>query len=170
MHYFAYGSNLWYPRMRQRVGPLPRPRVATLDGYGLRWHKRSRDGSGKCDIVPSPGNVVHGAIYELAPAQLATLDDIEGVGNGYRRDDTLVAMCDESRVRVVAYVAEWAFVDDSLVPYDWYRDIVVAGARALGFPAEYISTMERQRVTEDPVRARALTERAVLERTASTGA
>lgn len=41
--YFAYGSNLWLPRLRHRVPGVEPVGVAHLGGFGLRWHKRSRE-------------------------------------------------------------------------------------------------------------------------------
>ncbi len=162
MYYFAYGSNLLYARMTQRVGPLAPPRVAMLDGYELRWHKRSQDGSGKCDIVPASGGVVHGAVYLLDDAQLTTLDVIEGVGHGYRRDASLAVHCDGDELAVVAYIAEAAFIDPTLQPYEWYHEIVVAGASALALPARYVDSLRSVRPVPDPDVSRAARERAIL--------
>lgn len=47
---FAYGSNMLVARLTERV-PSARPiGIGQLKGHVLRWHKRSKDGSGKCDI------------------------------------------------------------------------------------------------------------------------
>lgn len=54
--YFAYGSNMLFARIRERVFSVKRIGVAALRGYKLRWHKVSVDGSGKCNVVPSGDN------------------------------------------------------------------------------------------------------------------
>lgn len=144
MLYFAYGSNLWRPRLERRVGRLPPPKVGRLRDYALRWHKRSEDGSGKCNIVASTGDVTYGALYQLSSRQMEILDAIEGVGAGYLRDDTLGIDCDESVVTAAAYVAETTYIDERLQPYAWYRDLVIAGANDLGFPASYIDRLQQQ--------------------------
>ena len=165
MYYFAYGSNLLHARMTRRVGPLAPPRAATLGGYELRWHKRSQDGSGKCDIIPSPGGVVHGGVYPLDDAQLATLDGIEGVGHGYRRDGSLAVHSEGEELAIVAYIAEAAFIDPALRPYEWYHEIVVAGASALALPARYVQSLRAMRPVPDPDVRRAARERAILATT-----
>jgi len=40
------------------------------------------------------------------------------------------------------YVAQSTHIDSSLVPYHWYKNLVLAGARYHGFPAEYIAAIE----------------------------
>lgn len=53
--YFAYGSNMSSARLRARV-PSCRPiGIAFLPGHELRFHKRSKDGSGKCDAFQVEG-------------------------------------------------------------------------------------------------------------------
>lgn len=52
--YFAYGSNLCLPRLRSRVPSVALVGTAVLSGYELRWHKRSTDTSGKCDVIAAP--------------------------------------------------------------------------------------------------------------------
>ena len=47
--YFAYGSNLHPERLRERVPSAESLGVARLEAHVLRFHKRGRDGSGKCD-------------------------------------------------------------------------------------------------------------------------
>ena len=47
---FAYGSNMLTARLRERVSSAAAVGIGRLPGHVLKWHKRSRDGSGKCDI------------------------------------------------------------------------------------------------------------------------
>ena len=37
-----------------------------LKDHGLRFHKKSTDGSGKCDIIEIRGETVHGVLFEMA--------------------------------------------------------------------------------------------------------
>lgn len=104
--YFAYGSNLWQPRLECRVGPVQSLGVASLGDFELRWHKRSSDGSGKCDIVRKPGSTVLGVIYAISNDRMAVLDEVEGVGAGYQRDEDLVVLLRGDTNRVVTYRAE----------------------------------------------------------------
>ena len=150
--YFAYGSNLWQPRLECRVGRVRALGVARLAGYTLRWNKRSTDGSGKCDIVPVAGDEVLGVVYELDERKIKDLDRIEGVGAGYDRADVRVELGGEA-VTACAYIATQ--VDDTLLPYDWYRHLVLAGARQHGLPAAYIARLGDQRFQVDPDAGRA---------------
>lgn len=160
--YFAYGSNLWRPRLDHRVGAVAPPRVAYVNDFALAWHKRSKDGSGKCNIVAAPGSVVFGALYSLTISQVATLDLFEGVGKGYRRDDGLLVHCDGQSLVSSVYIADPSYVDDQLQPYDWYHALVMAGARDLGFPAWYVEMLERQSVAVDPLAERGRIARGIL--------
>ena len=50
------------PRLKERVGFFERCGAAYLSGYTLRFHKKSKDGSGKCDAfyTGNPNDVVWG--------------------------------------------------------------------------------------------------------------
>jgi hypothetical protein len=58
--------------------------VGRLDGYELRFHKRSKDGSAKADAfrTGSCGDVAWGVVYELPVSELRQLDKVEA---GYKR-------------------------------------------------------------------------------------
>jgi gamma-glutamylcyclotransferase len=138
---FAYGSNMLTRRLRERV-PSARPVVvAVLAGYELRWHKVSQDGSGKCDVVQvnAPQATVVGVIYEILASEKAQLDAAEGLGNGYA--EKWVALKTEGgEVQAQTYYA--TNIKSSLVPYTWYKALVVAGAKEHGLPEEYVSAIE----------------------------
>lgn len=142
MKVFAYGSNMCTPRLQART-PSARPlAVARLPGHGLGFHKRGwRDGSGKGDAFArdDPTAGVWGVVFRIAPAQKRDLDRAEGLGHGY----------DEARLRVVepdgtahhawVYRASPAAIDPTAIPFAWYRDLVLAGAREHGLPDDYIA-------------------------------
>ena len=107
MKYFAYGSNMLTERLQDRVSSAKNPRPLALRGHRLRFHKKSSDCSGKCNIVETAcdGDVVHGALYEVEDAQMSALDAFEGVGHGYRRDEITVSL-DGTTMTASVYVAE----------------------------------------------------------------
>lgn len=145
---FAYGSNMLSARLQERC-PSARPLgVATLPGYELRWHKKSRDGSGKCDIVKSdrPGASVFGVLFKIACSERTALDSAEGLGAGYDETQVQVVFGDD-HLTVNAYVA--TTTDPTLKPYTWYRAFVVAGAKQHGFPADYIARLEAAPADQD---------------------
>jgi len=160
--YFAYGSNLWQPRISCRVGAVRAVGVAQLDGHALAWHKRSKDGSGKCDIVEDASSVVLGVIYELSDQKMTLLDEAEGVDNGYRRITVAVRVHGAS-MSATTYRADRGHVDPGAVPYDWYKEVVVAGARAHGLPEDYVARITATVSIADPKPLRAAKERAQLE-------
>jgi hypothetical protein len=162
--YFAYGSNMSTARLRQRM-PSCRPLgIATLPGHSLRFHKRSTDKSGKCNAFAGGNDSsVIGVLFSFDPAERANLDKAEGVGSGY--EHAMVTVINEKgrRRKVLTYRATPDYIDDSLRPYSWYKDFVLAGGREHGLPpdyvAEYIQSVE---AIKDPNKARDKKQRATL--------
>lgn len=143
--YFAYGSNMLTSRLRERC---PSGRVlgpAMLPGYALHWHKRSKDGSGKCDISKSADveSVVRGVLYEIPGHEKLGLDRAEGLGYGYEQVEIEVSRNGQP-VMALAYVA--TDVDPTLKPFDWYHAHVVDGAIEHGLPPEYIAGLRSVQV------------------------
>jgi hypothetical protein len=113
--------------------------------HSLQFHKRSVDGSGKCNIEIA-GTGVHVAVYELSVAEKGRLDEIEGVGRGYR--DSVIDVPGFSDC--ATYMAEDGYKDDSLRPYGWYRELVLLGCRYHGFPKEYVARVSATESISDP--------------------
>jgi hypothetical protein len=65
--YFAYGSNLKWTRMRQRIPSARREAIAFLDRYRLVCNKRGRDGSAKANLVRAMGRA-QGVDLSVRPA------------------------------------------------------------------------------------------------------
>jgi gamma-glutamylcyclotransferase len=160
VNYFAYGSNLLGARLAARVPIGAEHGVLRLTGWSLRWHKRGRDGSAKCDLVETgrDDDVAWGFIYQLNRAAASELDRIEGVGSGYAVRELAIA----DRFSARLYVAEAAYIDPARLPYAWYRDLVVAGARSRGFPEDYVAALARVPAHEDPDLDRARRHQALL--------
>jgi hypothetical protein len=146
IRYLAYGSNLLPARLRARLQSIRVLGAAALPGWQLHFHKRGADGSGKCNLVQTPGGVAYGAVYELSLEAKAQLDEIEGLGKGYR--DAVLMLADHGEAHV--YLAEPAHIDDALIPYDWYHAFVLAGGRHHGFPARYLERIAVIPVDIDP--------------------
>ncbi|MFN2115653.1 MAG: gamma-glutamylcyclotransferase family protein [Anaerolineae bacterium] len=137
--YFAYGSNMLVARLTERAASARAEGAARLRDHRLAWHKPGADGSGKCDIVPSPGDEVWGVLYTLSSEDKVTLDEIEGVGAGYELVQVAVERGD-GRLAAAAYRA--TEVEDGAVPYAWYKALVVSGAREHGLPDDYVRQLE----------------------------
>jgi gamma-glutamylcyclotransferase len=150
MLYFAYGSNMLTQRLQKRVSSAKPKSTAVLFAYELKWHKRSSDGSGKCDIAENKGSMVHGIIFEMDSTQLPVLDKAEGLGKGYHHQQVTVTLPDEAILEALAYAADPSHIDPTLKPYDWYYRLVVAGAIQHALPAQYIAGIHGTEFLEDP--------------------
>ncbi len=162
--YFAYGSNMSTTRLRERMPSCEPIGIATLPGHALHFHKRSADESGKCNAFATGNddNVI-GVLFSFDPAERAKLDKAEGVGSGYAHAIVTVMNDKGRRRKVLTYLATPDYIDDSLKPYSWYKDFVLAGGREHGLPPEYIADyIQSVETIEDPNRARAQTQRGTL--------
>lgn len=170
IYYLAYGSNMWRRRIELRIGICESLGVASLRGYLLRFHKRGRDGSGKCDAFHTGAlsDALYGVVYRLSPAQREALDEHEGPGYSSRyvpvrtRSGTLTAY---------TYVAKQDHVDAGLDPFVWYKSLVVAGARAHGLPSRYLEALSAIAAVSDPDPERHALHQRILDETvqAATG-
>ncbi|TRC72039.1 hypothetical protein FJV83_31435 [Mesorhizobium sp. WSM4307] len=140
VRYFAYGSNMYPPRLRFRVPGCQVLGTATLVGHQLRFHKKSRDDSTKCDAYYTgvPTDTVVGVVYEIPKSQKAALDKAEGVGHGYDEVTVALVRSDGTTVEATTYIAAEAAIDPDCKPYTWYRDFVRLGAEEHEFPDAYI--------------------------------
>lgn len=159
--YFAYGSNMSTRRLRRRV-PGARPvGAASLAGRRLAWHKRGRDGSGKCDIpVTHPGDTVYGVVFSIDAIHKARLDEAEGLGWGYQQMEVEVCLLEQDRT-ITAFTYYAIRTDPGYIPYDWYRDHVQIGAREHKLPEQYVRMIDNVPVFEDADEHRERAERAV---------
>lgn len=160
MLYFGYGSNMPRNRIEERLGPCERLGAATLVGWRLAFHKRGNDGSGKCDAVftGNRDDRLWGSLDRLTVDQMEKLDTIE---LGYDRRE--VEVCFEGGIEsAMLYVAWDTRIDPELRPFHWYKDFVLAGARELGFPRDYVALVESVRSRPDPCPGRTERNRAIL--------
>lgn len=139
--YFAYGSNMNALRLfEERLKPEgvgAGDRIAgRLDGWRLAFNKQGRvPGTGAGNIVPAPGEVVHGTLNLLPAKGFEVLDRYEGVAGGhYERRVLPVLRGDTSAtVEAITYVA--LLVADGLRPTRDYLGHLLAGRDLL--PADY---------------------------------
>ena len=138
-------------RLQARVPTASNPVHYILQRYQIRFHKISADCSGKCNIVAtdSEKDLIHGVMFDVADNQVCLLDKAEGVGFGYRKEELTLSIHDID-TKVLVYVAENDAIDEALVPYRWYYDLVLAGAEQHGLPADYIAGLRAVPFTQDP--------------------
>jgi hypothetical protein len=152
--YFAYGSNMLAPRIERRCPSARMIGRASAAGYRLVWDKAGRDGSGKAGMIPDPESLVEGVLYEIAADERRNLDvfeDAVGDDPGYRpAEDFAFDAAAGGKVRALAYLPVAARRRPGLLPYDWYKALVVAGAVQHAFPADYVAQLESVAAISDP--------------------
>lgn len=150
LHYLAYGSNLHPVRLGERISSAHLIDVIDLSGYCLKFHKLSNDGSAKCNLIKTNTNSdrVYAALYEMDYEQKHILDRFEGKGKGYR-DCPVDIHHQGHKVTCFMYLAETSHINDQLQPYHWYKNLVLAGAQHLGFPAAYVAQIKAVESKQD---------------------
>lgn len=151
LHVFAYGSNLHKRRMSSRVSTAHPVTIGYVEQRLLRFHKRSVDGSAKADAAFTAVSTdrVWGVVYRLSLDEKPELDKHEFLGIGY--DQELVAVKTENgAMRAWMYVARRNAIDETLKPYSWYREYVIAGAQQHRLPFCYIGELMGVETTVDP--------------------
>lgn len=155
LQYLAYGSNLHPVRLTERVPSARLLQRLRLEDCRVVFRKRGQDGSAKCSLQRSvPGEAAYAALYGIDPEEKDLLDRFEGCGGGYC-DVALILHADDQVWEVFTYIAQPGYLDPSLKPFDWYRDLVVAGSEYLDFPSIYTQVIRNTQATPDgdPVRA-----------------
>jgi hypothetical protein len=149
--YFAYGSNMSPERLRaeDRTPSAVLLGAGRVSGYRLVFDKIGRDGSAKADCVrtAAPQDVVHGAIYRIARRERPALDAAEGLGRGYDAFDIEVET-DAGRISALTYGA--THKDAALLPFSWYLQHVLNGAKRCRLPAPYVAAIKRVATIRDP--------------------
>lgn len=143
---FAYGSNMYTDRMRWRVPSATVVGPAKLPDKCMVCNKKSKDGSGKANLADSPGGAVWGVLYEVDLAELDRLDRAEG---GYQRTSLQVWARQGSPVAEVHVSTE---LTADPVPYEWYKELIVAGAHEHELPRDYLVYLEQLPSKPDPSR------------------
>ena len=136
LSYFAYGSNMLSRRLQNRVPSASNPRPVYLNGYRIIFHKKgSYDASGKCGIIKtgSGSDQVYGAVFDMHENERDTLDVAEGLGNGYELENVRVNTVSD-QVNIMAFTYVPTIMDESLKPFHWYKDLVIAGAYEQNLP------------------------------------
>ena len=152
MKYFAYGSNMLAARILYRCPGTKEIGRASLAGYILRFDKRGTDGSAKCAIhsTSNPHDIVRGVLFEVPQAQVSRLDAAEGEGTDYDRRPVRVETENGEVVPAETYFAKESKIDAGATPYDWYSDLVVAGALTHELPEAYVAALRNVQAKPEP--------------------
>jgi len=149
--YFAYGSNMFSPRLRAAGRTPSAVAIGTgfVEGRRLTFDKVSSDGSGKCDIevTDNLSDRVYGVLYEIDKSEKSALDKIEGLDKGYK-EELVNVLTGSGTYKAVAYVA--TSKEPGLRPYYWYKALVVAGAAEHDHPEAYVEWIRTVDSKPDP--------------------
>lgn len=168
MKYFAYGEMMFSARLHKVVPQATCLGVAKIMGYKLYFHSRGHDDpSGKCNIIPvkDPDCEVYGVLYEINESERHLLDKDQSLGCGTQSITIKVFpnLSTSSGVFAYTYIAHKDNIFEDLVPYHWYKEMVLSGAREHQLPSEYIHHLEQYAVTYDPNVQRANRQKRYLE-------
>jgi gamma-glutamylcyclotransferase len=138
--YFAYGRNMSAAAMRAACPDHRLLGRAELRDHRLAFRRRSaRTGTGVADVVPTPGQSVWGALYEVDEQGLEALDRKEGRGWAYERRSVSVLLDGTPRDAFAYFV----ITPDAphVEPSAEYLGALLEGARECGLPAAYIELL-----------------------------
>ncbi len=155
-YYFAYGSNLHPIRIQERLGWVELYSTGQLEYAELLFNKAARDGSGKGNIrlTEEAAQKVYGAVYTISKKQERRLDKFEALGRGYQKIDREIVLDNGNRISCFTYQAMPKYTDNTSVPYEWYKNLVVVGAEFLGFPEDYVRDLKTTETIPDKNRKR----------------
>jgi len=161
MKYFAYGSNMSISRLRKRVPSAAVIGTFNLASHDLRFHKVSKDGSGKCDAFQTNNETdyIVGVLFEIDEKEKRALDRAEGLGYGYDEKLVTVENGEGFSHEAVTYYA--TKTNENLKPYSWYLNHVVVGAMEADISSDYLEKIRGIETINDPDQAREAKERAI---------
>ena len=144
MKIFCYGSNMNTERITERCSSSRFISRAKVNGYKLLFNKRSKDKSGKANLIyTGDKSSVWGVIFDIPEDQKPILDKAEGLGKGYDEYKLIVINDLEQEIECVCYIAtDEKYLDNNLKPYDWYKEYCLIGAKQHNLPEDYILTIE----------------------------
>jgi AIG2 family protein len=159
--YFAYGVNMLSRRIRDIAPSAVAVDIGFVQGRRFTFGKVSRDGSGECDIEATNNlnNRAYGVLYKMDVNDKASLNEAEGLGEGYSETNVHVVTSTDTSI-ATTYVA--SYKEAGRHPYQWYKAFIIAGAIEHGLPVEYIEWLRIFEAQADPNGDRRTEKEAVL--------
>ena len=154
MEYFSYGMNTDPHSMNERLGKdkcAPKPLgAATLQDWRFRFAYYA-------DVVPSPGNEVYGALWDINEDHLRALDAREGYPYYYNRKQVQV---ESGGRKYMAWVYFMQPGEPLAPPSKSYWDMLVRGYTHFNLP---ITQIEIAKGEAEKVDTRALLEASIKQ-------
>jgi gamma-glutamylcyclotransferase len=148
--YFSYGSNMYEKRLLNRTPSAIFVSIGVLEHHVLNFSKKGADDSSKCHIVntPSRSDYVYGVLYQINKEEIFMLDKAEGLGYGYLKKDVIIRT-NNKLLNAFTYYAHESFIIKGMLPYKWYLNFVIEGAKEHNFPVDYIRFLEKFEYIKD---------------------
>jgi hypothetical protein len=165
--YFAYDEKMFSPILSKIAPNAINLGVAKLAGFKLYFHNKSKqDSSGKGNIVPHADEqaAVYGVLYQISLSDKAALEKELKVGLANQEiivDVTSMHSLHQTQ-KAITFVACRDNVHQDLVPYAWYKAMVIQGALSHNLPQDYINWLGKCPCVEDPNSIRNLNRRREL--------
>jgi len=147
--YLAYGSNMYSPRLIQRVPSAKSIGMIAVDGFQLVTNKISKDGSSKCNLVQVPNQRSWCVLFSMSREHIPLLDRAEGKGYGYERKEIALSFQEQPCV-AFWYLGQPEYCREEVLPFGWYMDFVRAGAQEHQLPLDYQRILKEWPVVVDP--------------------
>ncbi|MHA1343488.1 MAG: gamma-glutamylcyclotransferase family protein [Promethearchaeota archaeon] len=162
---FSYGSNMYSKRLVKRVQSAEIRGIGKAQGFKIEFSKKSKDNSGKATLIrtTNKSDIIWGTISTILKKEKHLLDEAEGLREGYNEEHIRIKNETNEDLLLITYIADDSYIDKKLVPYSWYKTLVVEGAKENGLPEKYIEKLELQKAKEDKNIERAKSELKILE-------
>ncbi len=150
-------------RLKYRTPSAQKIGVFRLHEHKLKFHKIGKDGSAKCNafFTGIESDIVEGVVFDIDPCEIASLDSAEGLGKGYDKLNVIVTNKQGAAREVFLYIA--TNTNDSLLPFSWYKQHVLQGAKSAGLSCNYISAIIETSTIIDPDSSRESRELQIYE-------
>lgn len=148
MLYFAYGSNMDWPRIKGRCPSVRFVCTAKLEKHRFAFTRKCNAGHGVMDIIGDPGHEVWGVVFQIDELDLGRLDKAEGCRPGksdsaYRRVERMVFEDGDREKPLTVMTYEVVVKSGEFIPPSQeYKDHFVGGARHWHLAESYIQKLE----------------------------
>ncbi len=150
---FAYAGNMDYSAFAGNIPSAKKIGPAYLPGYTFSFNKDGEDLSAKANIMPSessPGSKVWGVLMEIDDNEKGLFFNGDTWSSDFELQPVTCKTESEQEYAAEAFISKPHAVNDSQLPYDWYKERIIHLATLAGLPVEYIQSLESGISKPDP--------------------
>ncbi|MDQ3547753.1 MAG: gamma-glutamylcyclotransferase [Chloroflexota bacterium] len=141
MPYFAYCTLLDEAEMQRFVPTTRIGATGRIRDYRVGFERHGIGvETGGCNLSVEAGQTVHGVLYDLTDDEFRQLDTVSGVDRGLYERFAVQVETDTGVVAVETYVVPTP--GGPFRPTAAYTQPILAGARALRLPEDYVATLD----------------------------